>query len=180
MPDKAIMIDIETLSTLPSAAVLSIGACIFDPRGDTIEDTFEVVISAQSNEAEGRHISADTVVWWFGQSEKARQALLTNPTNLRNAMLQLTKFIQQHNPTKFYANDPDFDLVILADAYRSLKLNCPWNFWQSRSCRTLKDLATADGSDFPDFTGGGVAHAALDDAIKQAMGVQYVFHKLGA
>ena len=35
-----LMIDLETLATTPEAAVLTIGACKFDPRGNTIADTF--------------------------------------------------------------------------------------------------------------------------------------------
>ena len=180
MPDTALMVDLETMGTKNSSVIVAIGACTFNPRGDSIEDTFSVNISIKSNMDAGRTVDPDTLTWWFTQSKAAQDAFLTNPTNLRDALLQFQAFVQKNQPSKFFANDPDFDLVILSDAYDCLQLNRPWGFWQSRSMRTLKDLGTADGSQLPDFSGEGIAHAALDDAVKQAMQVQYVYHKLGA
>jgi hypothetical protein len=48
----------------------------------------------------------------------------------------------------------------------------PWNYWQIRDTRTLFDL----GFD-PDMPKGG-KHDALQDAIRQAVGVQNMYAKL--
>jgi hypothetical protein len=48
----------------------------------------------------------------------------------------------------------------------------PWNFWQLRDTRTLFDL----GVD-PDMPKGS-KHDALQDAIRQAVGVQNCYAKL--
>lgn len=53
------MVDIETMATTSDAAILSIGACAFDIRShDEPSDTFDITISLESNEAEGRRFSA--------------------------------------------------------------------------------------------------------------------------
>ena len=47
----------------------------------------------------------------------------------------------------------------------------PFKFWESRSVRTITEAAYPNG-DQPAI-GVGVAHKALDDAIRQALMVQH-------
>jgi hypothetical protein len=63
-------------------------------------------------------------------------------------------------------------LVILDCYYRKLNKVPPWNFWQIRDTRTLFDL----GYD-PEMPKEGL-HNALEDASRQAMGVQTIYRKL--
>jgi hypothetical protein len=44
MPDRHLMVDIETLDTQISAAIVSIGAVVFDPRGEDYQETFSLTI----------------------------------------------------------------------------------------------------------------------------------------
>jgi hypothetical protein len=178
MTTKYLMTDIETMDTEPSAAIVSLGACIFDPHGEGPIDTFYRAISLEDNVKRGRTMSAGTVLWWMQQSDSARQALVKDVTNLHGALVEFSLWVAGHNPCRSWANDPDFDYVILSHAMRSLNVLVPWKFWETRSMRTIKDLSHPEG-DFPDFTGDGVAHNAMDDAIKQAIGVQYAHAKLG-
>lgn len=178
MPDTYLMVDLETMDTAPSAAIVGLGACIFDPRSDTIADSYGCTISLEDNIKNKRTMSAGTVLWWLQQSQAARDALVTDPVSLRNALIGLRNLCEKHQPTRFWANDPDFDYVILGNAYESLDFIVPWKFWATRSVRTIKELAHPNG-DFPDFIGEGTAHNAMDDAIKQAVGVQYGYAKLG-
>jgi hypothetical protein len=180
--EQQLMVDLETLSTKHNAAILSIGACIFDPRaeiGETI-DEFYLVISAESNEQAGRHFSAGTLMWWLQQSQAARDALSVDPHNLTDALTKFRLFVNKGKVNRVWANSPSFDCVILEDAMASLGMMCPWQFWDTRDVRTIKDLAVSDDGSFPNMpTGKNVAHNALDDALKQAMVVQYAYQKLG-
>lgn len=76
----AISIDIETMSTAPNAAIASIGACRFaiggDGIGDWIGDTFHVHVSLANCQRHGLAIDASTVLWWLGQDDNARSALI--------------------------------------------------------------------------------------------------------
>jgi exodeoxyribonuclease VIII len=73
----------------------------------------------------------------------------------------------------FWSHGATFDLVIIEDVLRQLGKPAPWNFWQLRDTRTIFDL----GLD-PDMPKGGL-HNALEDAIRQAVGVQNIYRKLG-
>ena len=65
-----LMIDLETLATTPEAAVLTIGACKFDPRGNTIADTFYERIDVDSQD---RDINPSTIEWWSKQDKAIQE-----------------------------------------------------------------------------------------------------------
>jgi hypothetical protein len=181
----AISIDIETMSTAPNAAIASIGACRFDLPGagigDWIGDTFHVHVSLANCQRHGLAIDASTVLWWIGREEDAKEALFCGQHDaapLVTALEALTHFIDSteinsNEPPTIWANGASFDLPILANAYRAVGLPLPWNYWDERDLRTLKSLA-------PEFRieHAGIAHHALDDAVKQARMIQAIYKRL--
>jgi len=191
MPERACMIDIETLSTLPSAAIITIGAVMFDPRGEDTEESLREhaqlfgPISFESNEKEGRHISASTIAWWLKQEPAAQAGLFEgNVVALRSALESFRQWVANAKPapTRLWCKDPDFDGVILGDAFRQMGLMWPFRFWETRSVRTCMELAYPPGGlrgDFPQI-GVGVAHNAVDDSIRQALSIQHAFQVLDA
>lgn len=177
--ETQLMVDLETLSTRHDAAILSIGACMFDPRtpGEVL-NTFYCVISAESNELAARHFSAGTLMWWLQQSQAARDALSVDPKNLQDALTKFRLWVNAYKPTRVWANSPSFDCVILRSAMDHFSLQVPWHFWAERDVRTAKEFAVDEDGSFPEIpTSQGTAHNALDDAIKQAYQVQYAYCK---
>jgi hypothetical protein len=172
MQNPVLMVDLETLSTEINAAILSIGAIVFNPLDDGVEDcpTFYQTIAIESNEREGRHISGSTVVWWLRQSEEARAALVTDTLPLHGALMRFQQWMIQYRPIHCWANSPSFDCAILKHAFGQHNVHWPFAYWAERDLRTLKDAAYPNG-DSPKVT-YGTAHGALDDAIKQAILVQ--------
>ena len=80
-----VMIDIETLSSASNAAIVSIGACMFDmTKGADYadpEDSFLVGIDPEyyPTICPGEFdISARTCKWWSQQSDAARASLMIN------------------------------------------------------------------------------------------------------
>jgi exodeoxyribonuclease VIII len=71
-----------------------------------------------------------------------------------------------------WSHGATFDLVIIENIYRQLEKNLPWQFWQLRDTRTLFDLGY--NPDMPQ----GSKHDALQDAIRQSVGVQNIYTKL--
>lgn len=69
-----VMVDLETLSTAGTAAIISIGACKFDPSTNQITDTFHVVVDKVDSIEHGLHIDQETIKWWERQSPEARAA----------------------------------------------------------------------------------------------------------
>ncbi len=182
-----IMIDLETLATRADAAILSIGAVRFNPiagvvpsslTGDRFYRTIEL---SKTPESERGFIDPATVMWWFGQSDDARNAITSGQElglPLRTVLRRFDEWFtatvsNARRKVTVWANDPDFDLCILQEAYDRCELTLPWSFRNARSMRTMSDLAQQfDLRKFPDGTTPIVEHAgahnALNDAVYQA------------
>lgn len=168
-----IMIDLETLDTSPSAAIISIGAVKFDPATQTpLGDKFYLPVSIQSNLDEGRTISGDTLRWWMNQDDTARSVFREAGTPLTEALLALNGFFN-HGEYKVWGNGADFDNAILAHAYTSNGWKAPWKFWNNRCYRTLKGMPGVPK--MPAFEG---KHNALTDACAQALHLQAFYSTL--
>lgn len=185
-----LMVDIETWDVAPTAAVASIGACMFDPTaGPTqeISETFYCTISLASNQMNERTISASTVEWWLGQSQEARDALLSNQVGLAKGLASFAEWFQHdttYRPTHVWANSPSFDCVILQSAFESCRLLFPLGFWLTRDVRTAGEMGYENPKErkavmtlFREQV--GTAHNAKDDAIAQALFVAQCYHQLG-
>ena len=164
-----LMLDLETLSTRHDAVIASIGACLFEPREDSILGTFHHAVALASQPS--RHIAGDTVAWWLQQSSKAQQSILIDATPLTHVLNRFNRWVCAQHITTIWANSPSFDVVILRHAFQELGLTWPFKFWQERDVRTAKDLAFPNG-DAPANDATDIKHNALDDAVFQAHLIQ--------
>lgn len=181
-----IMLDLETLSTRPNAAIVSIGAVKFDNAGIQ-GDPFHICVSAASNEPFGRDIQASTVVWWMGQSEEARNVLLTSAKDLPEVLFLFAAWVGT-DCTGMWGNGAAFDNVVLASAYEALDrpgkhlvTKRPWSFRVDRCYRTLLSFASEArrAQLWVKHSVGIVSHNALDDAKRQALIAIDVCNDLG-
>lgn len=167
-----IMLDLETMDTKPTAAIIAIGAVKFDPDRKLILDRFYSRVDPQSCIDAGLTVSGDTFLWWLKQSPEARAEFAGGklpPVTL--ATQGFSAWVERGrapvgNPKKpnVWGNGATFDNVILANVYSALKTTKPWGYTGDRCYRTVKAL-------FPhipvrDF---GTAHRADHDAEKQAI-----------
>jgi exodeoxyribonuclease VIII len=169
---KHLMVDLETLAVSPNAVVLSLGAVHFDPYGTGHSDSIYFRINIDDQDALGREVDPLTIEWWGRQPSDIMEEAFSpdNRVSLVDAMNQFHKFAW--GCSAFWSHGATFDLVILENIYRQLNKPLPWNYWQLRDTRTLFDL----GQD-PEMPQGS-KHDALQDAIRQAVGVQNIFAKL--
>jgi len=171
-----IMIDLETLATSTDAAILTIGAVKFDPFGKDIEepdmDSFYVKVDLDSCHDLGLAVSDDTVAWWANQSKEAQEEAFgtDNRVHIKDAFDQLYKFCW--GAKRVWSNGSGFDIVICETVFKRLQKACPWNFWQTRDCRTAFDLGINPNR--PPV----LQHHALQDAWNQAVGIQNVYTTL--
>ena len=166
------MVDMETMAVTPNAVVLSLGAVHFNPYGSGYSDKIYFRVSIDDQDALGREVDPSTIEWW-GRQDPAIMEEAFSPDNrisLVDAMDQFHKFAWGCD--RFWSHGATFDLVMLENIYRQLNKPLPWNYWQLRDTRTLFDL----GFD-PDMPTGS-KHDALQDAIRQAAGVQNMYRKL--
>ena len=163
-----VMLDIETLGASAGSVVLSIGACKFTQA--EIGKKFYQEISIGSSLLHKFTIDPETVAWWRQQS-KAAQVCLYGTIGIEGALRDFAAFIGFDD--YIWAKGPDFDCVILNEAYRKLNLKCPWRFRNTRDVRTIMYM-----SNVPPIE-EGVEHLAIADAIGQAKTVQAAYAKLG-
>jgi exodeoxyribonuclease VIII len=169
---KHLMVDLETMAITPRATVLSLGAVQFNPYGNGYSDKLYMLIDIDNQDALGREVDPNTLDWWSKQDPKAMEEAFSpdNRVPLAEAMDRFHKFAWGCDA--FWSHGATFDLVIIEDIYRQLGKPLPWNFWQLRDTRTLFDLGW--NSDMPK----GDLHNALQDAIRQSVGVQNIYSKL--
>ena len=166
------MVDLETLATSPDAVILTIGAVTFDPASNRIFDKLYHRVDIESCDRLGMTVNDDTVEWWSKQAADVQTEAFAEDNRLpiEEVIEKFHKFAW--NCDAFWSHGATFDLVILDCYYRKLNKTPPWNFWQIRDTRTLFDL----GYD-PEMPKEGL-HNALEDASRQAIGVQTIYKKL--
>ena len=161
-----LMLDLETMGTGTNAAIISIGAVYLDLENNKLGKEFYTNVDLKSSVESGGVMDPDTVMWWLGQSEEARNNLINidkkNPS-IEQALLDFTSFIENRETIKIWGNGSDFDNVILAGAYFRCGIVRPWSFRNNRCYRTLKALHPEVS-----YTKPITSHNALEDAKAQA------------
>lgn len=175
-PDTGIhgMLDLETAGTGPNAAILTIGFLAFDPY--TTEDFFKAHIVVPFEYNKDANISLETISWWMQQERSAQEAAWINNRNAADGdhrffmddIANLVSWFQRVET--IWANDPDFDCVILRSFLERIPIQWKW-YRKHRSMRTLKELFNIP-SDIPPM---GTTHNALDDCLYQAEQVRSVY-----
>lgn len=167
---KHIMVDLETLGTVASAVILSIGAVKFDLESDKIDDAgFYASLSIESNLDLGRRIQEDTLLWWLKQDAAAQQVFHEPKMAIGEALSDLSDWIGTGD-YQIWSNGADFDIPMLSHAYNQVGLKTPWKFWNARCFRTYKNMPGARDIRVQ----AGVKHNALSDAVSQARTVQAI------
>jgi hypothetical protein len=180
-----LMLDLETLSTRPTAVILSIGAAPFDLDGVRPPIRIVLNISTQRN----RHIDPNTVMWWMGQSEKARSVFVDEKKV--GAGIGLTQFNEFCNDMLvpidergIWGNGSDFDNVLLANLYEWQnsygRIERPWKHTGNRCFRTLKNICRQDYDTISKQVLRETHHDAADDAAWQAEVCRRLLRKIEA
>lgn len=158
------MVDLETLSTMPNAAVLSIGAVAFTSEG-VLSNEFYVNIDPDDCDTYGLHVSADTVAWWSQQSDEAKKALEVDRHLLYDALVLFNNWVKEVKAETLFGNGADFDNPILKSCFQAIDADLPFKPWAGRCYRTIKSIPGMPKID----RSSGTHHNALDDARNQAL-----------
>lgn len=140
-------VDLETLSTDPSALILSIGASIFHVDDGTealtegLYNSFYCEINKKDQvEVFGRDISESTLAWWSKQSSNAPRVLTDSPEKLTlpRGLSEFSDWIVGlETEVVVYGNASCFDNSILRSAYTACGLEYPWSYRRDACYRTL-------------------------------------------
>jgi hypothetical protein len=177
--NKHCMIDLETMGTGNNAAIVSIGAVMFDPMDSAhiLIDSFHVRVDLQSSIDYGGKVTSATIEWWMDpkRAEARKRWLSMEPVDLASALHGFNAWFGSSSmPT--WGNGVAFDNVILQNAFMQTHGQSPWEFHHDRCFRTLKNLV---GADCPQPMPVGVSHDALSDATWQAYMVKNIAKHLG-
>ncbi len=167
-----IMVDLETMDSKRSAAIISIGAVYFDMKTQKLGEEFYVEISQKGLKHQldaGRTWSLDTTIWWMSQSDGARNVWQKNDhvkQDIVHALHMFTEFCKDSGEQRprIWGNGVDFDNVILRDTYETFNMGVPWKYGDSRCYRTIKNIFGNKAK----LVREGSHHNGLADAITQA------------
>lgn len=172
-----VMLDLETLSTRPTAAILSIGACTFDRVTGEIFERFHDRVDPDLDKYA---VDLSTVRFWLKQSEEARASLARPAVLLFTALERFNNWFHScaRPEAKVWALPASFDLPILTNAYVVEKMigGVPWRYDAPRDLRTLFDLAKIEKKD---RVQPKLAHDALSDCEAQVGTLVLAFNRLG-
>lgn len=183
---KWAVVDEESMSTEPNAAILAIGATMIDDL-ETV-DRFYVNVDLQSCLAVGLHESESTRKWWSEQSTEAFNATQNNCVPIQTALQMWSDWIGKHTgrdekgkpvPPRLMGNGPCADNMWLNSAYKACGMRNPIPYWADIDHRTLTWIGGAWlGITKEDVSFKGVKHHAGDDAEHEAQHAIMVLRKL--
>ncbi len=151
------MVDLETLGRKSGAAILSIGAVIFDDKKDILGKSFYAKIA----EPRGS-VDMSTIMWWLRQSIEAKDVFtVKDAMSHEEALAAFYKFYTDQKAARLWCYGAGFDEPILRGAVNGPPV--PWNYSDVRCARTLYSLAGVQLT-FDDKK----HHNALEDAVQQA------------
>ena len=163
-----VVVDIETLGTIPGAPIVQIAAVAFALGASEDEwELFEVKVDVRSLIYKDG-ISFDTLAWWVAQPKGTIDEVFGEAERLdiASALNSFHKWLGFTNTKTLWGNGAAFDNELLKAAL--LQYCCirePWNFRIDRCFRTVKNLYKEQVPE-PHFI--GTKHNALDDAMHQA------------
>ncbi len=171
------MIDLETLGTRPDAAIIQVGAVLFEPRsGGKILNGggFDRHVKVQDGTGTVDH---GTLCFWLKEphAKQMGELLEEKATALLSVLLDFVQWpmnacgLTWEAINGVWAHPSDFDLPILKSAFARIGQDAPWDRRATRDARTLYSLV--GGPPEIDWT-GFTPHDAFDDAVGQAMQVQ--------
>ena len=191
-----VVVDVETMSLRPDAAIVSLAAVPFDPECSLegmpfLEECFYEVVNATTCALYGMRFDMDTVSWWAARSEEEKAELLSlPPLGIGAAMESFHAFLEglkeKHgSELHIWTQGSDFDIPVLKNA-NSLVLPgvaLPWSYRGIRDSRTfvLETLGMVYGREddpyarIPAMPDGEewVRHSALSDSRQTAWNISY-------
>jgi hypothetical protein len=180
VPKHHFMVDLETMSTKPNAAIVSIGIVQFD-RAAEIVDKFYTPVSLASCRDFRLHTEASTVRWWDQQDATVKAHWnVESPPDLPDAMKATQDWLFSRAGSRKnvcpWGNGADFDMPILRSGFDAVGADEPWMFYNVHCFRTVKNLYPLDIANTPARVGH---HRADADAEYQVACLRAIMHQYG-
>lgn len=193
-----VMIDTETLSRRPSAAIIQIAAKPFcldgsEPFKEICDCVFHANINATSCAMYGMDFEKETIDWWtknISANEEFKYTRDADPIKLalEGFSNQLNEWLKRcgADELKPWCQGTDFDIALMREAYRRVlgsEEKIPWKYRNVRDARTyFLEAAEMFAPDEPNpyslIETDGEKHHALDDCDWSIKAVQWAYKKI--
>ncbi len=177
------MYDVEAMGVSPHGALVSIGACLFNPfKLQDPVDTFYTIVDPESWERFGQKVNRKVKAWWDEQPAAVRAVLESPeimPVPLDEAMRLFMQWVTGDGDEAYtlWSNTSTYDANMIQFTMRDVNLplfphnsfkNCRDIFWLPMSTGVIryKDLTSMKKKVYQGDS--GLKHHAKDDAIRQA------------
>lgn len=175
-PTVALMIDIETLDSSPTAVAWQVAMFPWDPTDPNTlpEYPYFQFLPIQPQLDIGQTVGAETLLWWMTQmqdnSSAYRDILNCGGNDMEELDSLLRSLARKFNEVTNDGKLPheiwtrgNFDLPILEGLFRKRGIPVPWEFRATRDLRTLESISGVSYKDVPQQP-GFVKHRADQDA----------------
>lgn len=193
IPKKAVMIDGETLNTIPTSVGLSFAGLVFEPLGTksqlvdandkVIAPNINIVFEYEKGQAH-RTRSQSTIKWWESQSKEAKAGVFGDHLFRLDYEVAVRRFYdwlanaKAQGAEAIFACSPRFDVSILEDMIRDVYgkdekgeyYTLPIPFYAELDVRSIRSFVF--GKKKIDW---GVKHEALGDCVRQALEMQEAY-----
>ena len=157
-----VMLDLETTGVSAGCGILSIGACTLD-----LNNEFYQKISLASCYDKGLKDLPSTLNWWESQDSAVKAEAFSGTLYLQDVLINFAMWLEKlgEKQVKVWGNGADFDLPILGAAYLACGMPIPWEPYNGRCFRTVKNIH----AEIIPNAFRGMKHNALQDAKNQAI-----------
>jgi len=156
-----VMLDLETMGTGLTSAVVQIGVAHFDKYVHYMTDN----INLESELRAGFKVDGPTIHWWLRQSDAARKSLEDNKALSYDTWEKLNLFL--HDVDEIWSH-ATFDFVIMMYHFRVHQIKPLFSFRVARDIRTLVSLSGFDLDQWKiNHPRMNIEHNALDDCYYQ-------------
>jgi len=183
---KDIMVDLETMDNVPSAAIVAIGAVQCNLATGETGSTFYRVVDLKGQQELNMTLNPETIYWWLENPPGARAALCVEGKILLTDMCKnFRKWLLHIDPSgeklRLWGNGASFDNAIIRYAYRQCDYELPIKFWNDRDMRTIVGFYPRQMQETwrRKTLRQGEHHNALDDAKHQVRYCSTILTELG-
>lgn len=183
-------IDIECPDTRKTGKILTIGAVTVNVIDGTIASDFYARVVRDGQAELGMTESPSTLEWWdevrikHGNHHAWNEAFTEQPRlELARALLALNAYLEHHyqsnKQAQVFGCGPEFDNVVLENAYDLTGVEMGWTFRGNQSIRTILLLSKIIFGGLPEHrVKGEIAHHALHDASREAKAILRLVHHI--
>lgn len=186
------MLDLETLSLKPTAAIMQIAVVQFDLNlGMIMPDSFLENVTVQSCLMHGMTVDQDTSDWWRHKtSDSAREQVMNRRAlPLDEVLTHLDSWLgskmavvnddpSTFQPLRVWAQGVAYDMPVMDNAYRAVGRTAPWPHRATRDSRTVIQLAADLGYEQTPRRDVSQSHTALGDCIDQIVNLHGAYQWL--